>query len=184
MNFIYWNCGMKTLLMQLRKERLEKKQACRDLSPDLCYTGKCGALTNWVSRPLGRGGGGGWVGKKRNLGEGGWGKKQMPWTLFFILSGLRTLVPEFFFSFFPSLELYQTVRTVISTWVCRGRISGARVFYELKRKLSCALDLKHAIYMVAHKDLFSGQLLQEFGETNCQWITIKTSIVSSMRVAA
>ena len=52
MNFIYWNCGVKTLLMQLRKERLEKKQACRDLSPDLCDTGKCGALTNWVSRPL------------------------------------------------------------------------------------------------------------------------------------
>lgn len=52
MNFIYWNCGMKTLLMQLRKERLEKKQACRDLSPDLCDTNKCGALTNWISRPL------------------------------------------------------------------------------------------------------------------------------------
>ena len=52
MNLIYWNCGVKTLLMQLRKERLEKKQACRDLSPDLCDTGKCGALTNWVSRPL------------------------------------------------------------------------------------------------------------------------------------
>ena len=48
MNFIYWNCGVKTLLTQLRKERLEKKQACRDLSPDLCDTGKCGALTNWV----------------------------------------------------------------------------------------------------------------------------------------
>ena len=43
---------MKTLLMQLRKERLEKKQACRDLSPDLRDTGKCGALINWVSRPL------------------------------------------------------------------------------------------------------------------------------------
>ena len=43
---------MKTLLMQLRKERLEKKQACLDLSPDLCDTGKCGALTNWVSGPL------------------------------------------------------------------------------------------------------------------------------------
>ena len=54
MNFIYWNCGMKTLLnMQLRKERLKKiQQACRDLSPDLCDTVKCGALTNWVSRPL------------------------------------------------------------------------------------------------------------------------------------
>lgn len=75
----------------------------------------------------------------------------------------NTLVPIFFiFFYFPSLELYQTVRTVISTGVFRGRISGARVFYELKRQLSCALDLKHTSYIVAHKDLLSGQL-QEFG---------------------
>ena len=98
MNFIYWNCGMKTLLMQLRKERLEKKQACRDLSPDLCYTGKCGALTNWVSRPLGRGGR---VGGEEKESRGGGLRKETNALdpLLYPFRFTNTLVPEFFVFF-------------------------------------------------------------------------------------
>lgn len=89
-------------------------------------------------------------------------RKQNKWTLFFV-QFMNTLVREsFFLLFFPSLKLNQTVHTVISTWVFRGQTSETRVFYELKRQLSGTLDLKHARYIAAHKDLFSGQL-QEFG---------------------